>query len=158
MRWEAPDGTIWASRFEYGVFLGYRRAGIAVRKCGEQDRVDYTSPVRNATCGECGASSVATAHGYTPDLFIDQKEHRQRKILGDAETYFAECKGYLRGDRRSLLRALCKARPDLRLRFIIERDYKVTKQLTIAEWITKYLRRPVAVWTGDASSLKWRFK
>lgn len=149
MRWLAPDGTVWASRFEYGVFLGYKAAGYEVRKCGAEDSVSYQRSVRNGVCGECGSARVATAHSYTPDLSVDPKDGGQRKPVGDVGPYVVECKGYLRGDRRSLLRALRKARPDMPLRLIVQRDYPVTKSLSIVEWARKFLKLPVAVWTGE---------
>ncbi len=149
MRWQAPDGTVWASRFEYGVFLAHASAGIPVRKCDESDCVRYTRPVRNAACGECGSARVATTHTYTPDLSVDPEEHRKRKALDDDGPYVIECKGYLRADRRSLLRALCKERPDLPLRFIVERDYKVSRSLSITGWIRKFLKKPAVVWDGN---------
>src|SRR5579885_1009284 len=42
MRWEAPDGSVWASRFEYEVYRGLKESGVAVRRTDEQDRLFYS--------------------------------------------------------------------------------------------------------------------
>lgn len=148
MRWLAPDGVEWDSRFEYEVFRAHEQAGLRVRRCGPEDRVSYTRPVRNAVCGGCGSARVVTTHIYTPDLSVDPDE-------GLDGTYVVECKGYLRAERRSLLRALVKARPDLRLRLIVQRDYPINKRgTTITEWARKFLKVPVAVWRGTPPD--WR--
>lgn len=152
MRWLAPDGTEWDSRFEYEVFLAYKQSGARVRRCGPEDRVSYTRPVRNAVCRGCTSADVVTTHIYTPDLFVDQDGHEGQEAGGP---FVIECKGYLRADRRSLLRALCKARPDMRLRLIVQRDYPINKRgTTITEWARKFLRIPVAVWSGTPPN--WR--
>lgn len=147
MRWLAPDGVIWDSKFECEVFNAYGRAGIKVRKTDESDSVAYTRPVRNGLCTQCSAREVVSEHTYTPDLHA-VPEKAGTASLDNEQPYYLEAKGYLRAERRSLLRALCKARPDLRLRLLVQRDYKVTAKLTISEWARKYLRIPVAVWTG----------
>lgn len=156
MRWEV-DGEIWASRFEYEVYDAYRRAGYQVRKTTEQDRVAYTRPVRNGLCLQCGVREVASEHTYTADLSVVPKADRQQPHLDDGRPYLLEAKGYLRAERRSLLRALCKARPDLRLRLLVQRDYKVTSKLTITEWAAKYCKIPVAVFDGRPVT-EWRVK
>lgn len=147
MRWSAPDGTEWDSKFEYAVFLGYKEAGLDVRRTTEQDSLFYTRPVRNGACTKCDSCEVVSRHRYTPDLYAGSKDDRQRSGL-QAPGYYVEAKGYLRAEQRSLLRALRKARPDVDLRLIVQRDYKVTSKLTITEWARKYLRVRAVVWTG----------
>lgn len=156
MRWEAPDGTVWASKFEFEVFLGYQRAGIKVRKTTEHDSVRYTRPVRGGVCTKCTAREVVSEHRYTPDLLVVQETPGgAAEQVAEAGDYCLEAKGYLRAERRSLLRALCKERRDLRLRLLVQRDYRVTKSLTLTEWARKYLRIPVAVWTGQFP-IQWK--
>lgn len=156
MRWEAPDGTIWASRFEYAVYSTLKAQGYNVRKSTAEDRFPYTDPVTNGRCLECNSARCVTDRGYTPDLFIgppgeDLGPASERVRGGDANTpwgYFIEAKGYLRSDRRSLLRSFRKSWPSLNFRLVVQRDYKVTAKLTIAQWAVKYLRVPVTVWDG----------
>jgi hypothetical protein len=158
MRWKTPDGVVWDSKFEAEIFDAYQRAGFQVRKCGAADCLPYTSTVRGASCLQCGSGAVVQAHRYTPDLFIAAKDAGQSEAVGDGDgAYFVECKGFLRAERRSLLRAFCKAQPDLPLRLVLQRDYKVTPKLTISEWAIKYLRIPVAVWTGQPPTT-WRVR
>lgn len=156
MRWEAPDGTIWASRFEYAVYSTLKAQGYNVRKSTAEDRFPYTDPVTNGRCLECNSTRCVTDRGYTPDLFIgppgeDLQLSAQRVRNGDASTiwgYFVEAKGYLRSDRRSLLRSFRKSWPSLNFRLVVQRDYKVTAKLTITQWAAKFLRVPVTVWDG----------
>ena len=157
MRWRAPDGTEWDSRFEYEVFLAYTAAGFQTRKATEQDCVTYSRPVRNGVCRKCGALEVATQHRYTPDLFVIPPHAGKRGGMAQLGPFSLEVKGYLRAERRSLLRALCKAQPNLHLRLLVQRDYQVTKSLSLTEWARKFLHIPVAVWTGQPPSpAEWR--
>lgn len=143
MRWLDPHGNVWASRFEYAVYEALRAHERNVRRAGVEDRVAYTAPVTGGRCTDCGSSQVLTDRTYTPDICV-----LSGGPAGEVH-YCLEVKGFIRADRRSLLRALCKARPDIDLRFLVQRDYRVTAKCTITEWIRKYLKRPVAVWTGD---------
>lgn len=147
MRWLAPDGTEWDSCFEYEVFLAYQKAGINVRRTTEQDSLFFSRPVRNGVCEKCGACDVVSRHRYTPDLHASAEDNRERGGL-EAPGYLIETKGYLRAEQRSLLRALRKARPDVDLRAIVQRDYKVGKG-TICAWFRKYLKMPCVVWQGE---------
>jgi len=147
MRWLAPDGTEWDSKFEYEIFLTYQKVGLSVRRTNEQDRLLFTRPVRNGACTECDSCSVVSRHYYTPDIYVGAADDRERSGL-QATGYYVEAKGYLRAEQRSLLRSLRKARPDVDLRLIVQRDYKVTSKLTITEWARKYLRVRAHVWNG----------
>jgi hypothetical protein len=145
MRWQAEDGTVWASRFEYAVYSSLRERGVNVRRATAEDRLVYTHAVRNGVCKQCGSHSVVTERTYTPDLFI----HPAARTKTDKHVgYLVEAKGYLRGDRRALLRSVRKAWPNVDLRLVIQRDYPVGKS-TLAGWATKYLKVPVHVWNGD---------
>src|SRR5579859_6799558 len=62
MRWLAPDGTEWDSKLEYAVFLEYSRSGQNIRRAGEEDRLFYTSPVRNGACTQCDSCEVVQRH------------------------------------------------------------------------------------------------
>lgn len=147
MRWLAPDGTEWDSKFEYEIFLAYEKEGKSARRTTEQDSLLFTRPVRNGACTECESCTVVSRHRYTPDLYVGAEDNREFGGL-QATSYYVEAKGYLRAEQRSLLRSLRKARPDVDLRLIVQRDYKVTKSLTITEWARKYLRVRAVVWAG----------
>jgi hypothetical protein len=151
MRWLAPDGTEWDSKFEYEVFLTYQKAGLNVRRTTEQDSLLFTRPVRNGTCAICGSCEVASRHRYTPDLHVGAEDDRERSSVQTA-SHYEEVKGYLRADQRSLLRALRKAKPDVDLRAVVQRDYKVGKG-TVCQWFRKYLKMPCVVWNGEVP--KW---
>lgn len=149
LRWQAPDGTIWSSRYEFELFLQLKEQGYNVRKTTEKDSHSYTSPVRGGRCLECDSCKVVQQHSYTPDLFVGE-EGRSDKPTDPSgyRDYLIEAKGYLRAPRRALLRHFRKARPDLDLRFVVQRDYRVTKHATIVEWARKYLKVPIVVWPG----------
>jgi hypothetical protein len=148
MRWQAPDGTVWASRFEYAVYSTLLEKGYDVRKTGEQDRMAYTSTVNSGRCRKCGSTCVVEERTYTPDLFIVPRG-------GPATAgYYLEAKGYLRSERRSLLRAFRKTGPACDLRLVVQRDYKIGKS-TLVGWAERLLKVPVTIWTGDLPS-DWR--
>lgn len=151
MRFMGPDGQEYASRFEYVVFDAYRRSGTPCRRTikGSRDTLSYTLPVRNATCGSCGSDKIGQQRKYTPDLFHDGDPER-----GGEQGYFIEVKGYLRAPQRSLLRAFCKARPDVNLRFILQRDFPISKSSTISVWISRFLKKKWVVWDGKIPE-KW---
>lgn len=140
-RWKAPDGTIWASRFEYAVYSTLKEKGYDVRKTDKQDTMAYTSRVDSGRCRKCGSSCVVTERHYTPDLYIGPRP-------GQTTGFYLEAKGYLRAQRRSLLRAFRKTGPACDLRMVVQRDYKVGKS-TLVGWASKLLKVPVTVWNGD---------
>ena len=160
MRWQAPDGTVWASRFEYAVYSTLKEKGYDVRKTTEQDRMAYTSPVSSGRCRGCGSDDVVTERHYTPDLFVVPRRGKQRAGLTTDPTnpkrsgYYLEAKGYLRAERRTLLRAFRKTGPSCDLRLVIQRDYPVGKS-TLTGWATRLMKVPVAVWNGDLPE-EWR--
>lgn len=153
MRFRAPDGSEWDSKFEWQVYDEYLRSaeGRKIRRTiqGGPDTLSYSVPVRNATCNSCGSAEVSKQRRYTPDMVYDGLG-----AAGDLGTYFIETKGYLRAPERSLLRAFCKARQDVSLRIIYQRDFPVNKKLSITQWTAKYLKIPYAVWAGSVP-VKW---
>lgn len=157
MRWQAPDGTIWASRLEYEVYEEARRSGEPVRRCvpGTPDKSDtfsYWHSGRSLTCKTCGSAEVGSLRRYTADLFQDSSSCKRAGDEGNQEAqsngYYVDIKGYLRGPRRTLLRSFCKRRPDVDLRILLQRDFKISKLTTAAGWINKTLKIPYAIWDG----------
>lgn len=147
MRWKAPDGTVWDSRFEYEVYLGFKERGISVRKLeAPKDSLDYTSPVRGAECAKCGSNAVVQRRSITFDLLAVQEAGGGP----ERRSYRVEAKGYLRAPRRRLLRCFRQAWPSVDLRLVLQADYKVGKG-TVLEWCAKYLKCPAFVWKGPES-------
>lgn len=146
-RWTAPDGTIWASRFEFEVFTALKEQGYAIRKTGPEDSLHYTSTTIGGRCTACGSGKVVQERVFTADLFVDTTDESGGAGNNVRTGYYLETKGYLRSTRRSLLRAFRKAQPNVDLRLIVQRDYPVGKG-TLTEWATKYLKVPVCVWKG----------
>lgn len=143
MRWQSPDGTVWASRFEYDVFSTLMSKGYNVERTTESDSLAYTAAVRNGECTKCASREVVTRRHYTPDILV----HPKPDGGGKTGSYYIEAKGYLRADRRSLLRSFRKARPDVDFRLIIQKDYRVGKRL-LSDWVKSFLKIPVHVWNG----------
>jgi hypothetical protein len=160
MRWLAPDGVEWSSKFEYEVYAAAKLAGVRVRKCqrgkpGESgsDTFEYGhSPGRGLKCRVCGSDQVSQSRSYTPDLLHDPEvlPARSEQVYspGRSEHYYVDVKGYMRANKRSLLRSFCKARQDIALRVILQRDYRLSKTATISQWLSKTLRVPYVLWAG----------
>lgn len=153
--YDAPDGSVWDSLFEYKVYLRLAdEDGIRTRRTvpGSGDTFIYFDRPRSAICRNCGSDQVVQQRSYTPDLFCDPVQHSVQDRL-DRDTW-VEAKGYLRGHDRRLLRCFVKERPDVNLWIIFQRDYYVTKPtakrpggLRITEWAAKYLKGTrVSVW------------
>lgn len=150
MRWQDPDGTVWASKFEYEVFATLREKGYAVTKTSPEDSLPYASDVKQGRCLECGSKRVVQERSYTPDLFVHTSPSAGGGVQDSGRIrtgYYIEAKGYLRADRRKLLRCFRKANPDVDLRLVAQRDYKVGKG-TLSSWAVKYLKVPVHIWNG----------
>lgn len=144
MRWQDTDGVIWASRFEYEVFTALKGQGYDVRKTTSADSLDYTSAIRSGRCTECYSCKVVQERSFTADIHVTQ----EKPGLSKRSVYYIEVKGFLRAEQRTLLRALRKARPDVDIRLVVQRDYRVSKKHTIVSWATTYLKVPVIVWNG----------
>jgi hypothetical protein len=151
-RWLSPNGEEWDSRFEFQVYESIHNSGQApVRRCTkdkrkESDTLVYTMPVRDASCDACKSTEVSKRRTYTPDLYSPDAYGRDDRVYSHAGFYI-EIKGYLRADQRALLRAFCKARPDIDLRIVFQRDFKVGSG-TATSWVSKYLKRPCCIWKG----------
>jgi hypothetical protein len=159
-RWLAEDGTIWASRFEYAVYSTLKDKGYDVRKTCEQDRMAYASVVANGRCRGCDSTDVVAERHYTPDLFVVPKRSRPGSGVEDPTRpgtwgYYLEAKGYLRAERRTLLRAFRKTGPSCDLRLVVQRDYPVGKS-TLTGWANRLLKVPVTVWDGKELPEDWR--
>lgn len=154
-RWLADDGVVWSSRFEYAVYTALKEQGVNVRKTTAEDSIPYTSVVPNSRCRGCESVDVVQDRVFTPDLFVIPKADDEQGKDSNSEPYYIEAKGFLRADRRSLLRRFRQAKPSINLRFIIERDYKATAKCSLSQWIGKYLKLPCIVWTGSIPN-DWR--
>ena len=145
-RWKAPDGTIWASKFEYTVYDTLLSADFDVRKCGHDDTISYVEPRRNSRCVECGSDKVVQDRTYTPDLCMYQETQR-----GDRPIYNIETKGYFRAERRKLFREMVKSNPTYPIVVILERNGWVTKgKSRYLDYFKRYLKTvPVFVWNGQ---------
>src|SRR5580765_855016 len=77
-RWTAPDGTIWASRFEYEVFVALKEQGYEVRKTTKEDSLRYTSGIVSGKCAECGSGRVVQERSFTADLFVSTEDGPKR--------------------------------------------------------------------------------
>lgn len=141
MRWKAPDGVVWASRFEYEVYSTLKEKCVGLSPTTDSDSMAYRSTVKSGICTDCGSANVAQQRTYTPDMLVTPKS--------GGKLYYIEAKGYLRSERRSLLRAFRQGRPEIDLRLVVQRDHKITKTMTIVEWANRYLKVPIHVWDGD---------
>jgi hypothetical protein len=169
LRWIDHEGTEWASKFEAEVYHSAKLANAPVRKCikGKPDAPNsdtysfWDSSNRRSKCRACGSSEVGQLRSYTPDLVWDpallSKGSADEDHKGSSpQRYLVDVKGYLRAGKRSILRAFKKARPDADLRFIFQRDYRISKTATITSWCTKSLKAPYVVWDGRyPSAASW---
>lgn len=159
MRWITPEGTF-DSKFEYEVYKAGLDAKIPIRRTTKgkpdtagSDTVSYWHPSRGGACRSCGSTEVGTLRSFTADLLYDPALLRpQSGNKGDTSDqsppFLIESKGYLRSNKRSLLRSLVKARKDIALRIILQRNFPISKKSSITDWVRKYLKIPFAVWNG----------
>lgn len=151
-RWIDERGVLWASRFECKVYEAALRASIPIRKCdkGGDDTFSYHSEVRNGRCESCQGVDVIQERQYTPDLrVLSAPAGTEGAQPGSGEgEYYVEAKGYLRADKRTLLRCLVKTGKVPDLRFILQSDYRVGKS-TLSGWIDKFLHCKWAVFDGE---------
>lgn len=158
MRWRSSDGQVWASQFEYEVYETLKTRGHQVRRCtagepGNSDSLSYVQRIPNASCENCGSVKIGKQRVYTPDLYITETpgtDARQRdpfkRWYRDGGVY-VECKGYVRAPQRTLLRSLFQARPGTTVVFILQRNYATSRVTLVADWIAKYLKQPVFLWS-----------
>lgn len=144
MRWVAPDGSEWASRFEWEVYDELRRGGANVRRCTERDTITYTERKPNTRCMACGSKQCVQDRTYTPDLFLIPEGQE------DGSGYYIEVKGYFRREKRALFRSLRNSRQDLDIRIIYQTDFKATKKMKISEYTRRYIKdTKFHIWDGD---------
>lgn len=146
-RWKAPDGQIWASKFEWAVYDSLKSAGVNVRKCDASDSITYHQPKPNVRCMDCASGNCSQERTYTPDLYIIPEGESKAIRAG----YYVEVKGYFRSEKRTLFRCLRNDRTDISIRCILEADHWVTKGKTrLTDYFKRYLKTtPVHVWNGD---------
>lgn len=137
-RWEAPDGTIWASEFEYTVFkLLERSTEFDSHKCGESDSVMYSTKIRHGICMDCGSSQVTQQRIYTPDICL---------VGSNGKRLYLETKGYFRRDKRALFReAVKQTKGSVDIRVLLQSNFKATPQKRIKEYL-EYYKIPVAMY------------
>lgn len=145
-RFRAEDGSEWDSKFEAQVYFTLLGQGYRVRRTTKQDSMAYKSTTRGGICLQCSSRDVAQERIYTPDLFVDTSDGLERQ-QNEPSGYYIESKGFVSQQRRSLLRAFRKARPDVDLRLVFQRNYRVGKG-TVVEWAERYLKAKAIVWTG----------
>ena len=144
-RWKAPDGVIWASKFEWEVYTALLEDGIDVRKCDSSDTFSYTQQRPNVKCVECGSVDCVQERTYTPDLYI-----RPEASEDDSSGYYIEVKGYFREEKRRLFRCLRASRSDVDLRVIFATDHWVRKGKTrLSDYFDRYVKNtPYHFWDG----------
>jgi hypothetical protein len=165
MRWIAPDGSVFDSRFEYEVYKAGVDAKVPIRRTTKgkpdgagSDTVSYWHPSRGGSCRACGSAEVGTSRSFTADILYspslqDDKSADKADSGSGSAPFYIDAKGYLRAPKRSLLRSLVKTRKDFALRLILQRDFPISKVSRISDWIRKYLKIQFAVWNG-----KWPTK
>jgi hypothetical protein len=165
-RWLDANGVEWDSRLESEVYESAKLANAPVRKCSQgirpgepgSDSFDYWhQTARRGYCRTCGGTDVGQSRTFTPDLLHDPAlsssgPGNEVHSAGRSERYYIDVKGYMRANKRALLRAFVKARPDIALRLLFQRDYKLSKTATITSWCRKTLRVPYVLWTGTYPS------
>ena len=151
-RWVDEHGELWASHFECRVYEAALRANVKARRCdkGGRDTFPYHSKVRDGRCQSCQGTDIIKERRYTPDLrVISSPARSESDESGSGEgSYYVEAKGYLRSDKRALLRSLIKSGAIPSLRFILQSDYRVGKT-TLGGWISKFLKCPWALFDGE---------
>lgn len=159
MRWISPNGEVFDSKYEYEVYTAAKQALLPVRRTTKggadtpgSDTLSYWHPVRGGSCRSCGGADTGTLRSYTADILYDTDllpaRSESEKSKGERSRYYVDAKGYLRANKRSLLRSLVKARKDIDLRFILQRDFKVSPTSNASAWIRRYLKAPYAIWDG----------
>jgi len=89
----------------------------------EPEQLDYTTPVKNGFCTECGSRKVEQRRKYTPDIRLENGS-------------FIEIKGKFTPAKRTLMRHLIKAHPDRTIYFVFYNDPYLTKdkKRKVSDW------------------------
>lgn len=138
-RWKDEHGTVWASKFEYQVYVKLCAAGLMVRKCeqGSIDTLAYTTPIRQGRCTQCGSGSVVQERTYTADVYLGPDPTTTGKPSG----LYIETKGFFPAEKRGLLRHFRKTGPDVNLCVIANADHWVTKgRSRLSDYFARYLK------------------
>lgn len=99
-----------ASKLEDTIIKDLEERGVKFEY--EPETFDYVRVVRGATCSKCGGTDAHVRRRYTPDLKIG--------------TLYVEIKGKLDSSTRSRMEDFHKARPEIDLRFLFQRDNWIT--------------------------------
>ena len=145
MRWKSPDGEEWDSRYEYSVWCAFKAKGYKIRRCDKSDTFSFTLPIRGASCRACGSAEVGQQRHYTPDFHVTPPD-KEPGSFG----YYVEAKGYLRAKQRSLLRNFHKENPDSGVRYLLQRDFPISKRSSVTAWFSKFFKKSIiAIWDGS---------
>jgi len=134
-RWEADDGTIWASKFEHDVYYRLAGDGYRIRKCDESDSVAYQSSIKSSVCLECGSSNCVQLRTYTPDLYV---VGGGRGIIRPGSV--VECKGKFTGDKRNLFRQVAAQWEGSNLCIIFQGNRLPGLKSSSIEWCQKFCK------------------
>lgn len=169
LRWQSPNGELWDSRLEAEIYESAKADKIPVRRClkglpgkPDSDTLEYWSAgTGRLSCRACGSADVGQLRRYTADLVLGTRvlptgSGDEVHTPDSAGRCYIDIKGFVRSNKRSLLRAFHKARPEIDLRLILERDYKISKTSSFAQWCNRTLRVPYVLWNGHfPSSTDW---
>ena len=142
LRYIAPDGSEWASPFEYRVYAALLERNITVRRTTPADALAYSTPVKNGWCANCQhGGHVVQNRVYTPDLLVVAK-------IFPEKVYYLETKGYFPAAKRNLFRQARLSNPQADVRLVVSSNHWVTKGKTrLTDWAKRY-KIPIAVWDG----------
>lgn len=140
------DGVEWASEFERKVYERLRACGADIRKCDKSDSLTYSEAKPRCVCLDCGGNRVVQERIYTPDLFVIT----QRSPRG----FYLETKGYFPAPKRRLFKDFIKAREDIDVRILFERDNRAPKsKLRYTEYCARYFKIPCAAGVDNVEDL-----
>lgn len=142
LRFQSPDGQVWASPFEWRVYDAVKRSGRDIRRATSADTVDYNTSVKHGRCTQCSSDSVVQERTYTPDLYIGSQGSGRAG-------YFVETKGHFPGPKRNLFRQVKAQTPDIDLRIIASSDHWVSKGKTrLSDWAKRF-KIMLIIWKGE---------
>lgn len=145
-RWIAPDGALWASKFEWEVYIHLGELlhdfpDWTIERCGPSDTLSYSTPVQNGRCTQCRTVCVVQDRTYTPDLALVHRVQGK-----ESRRIYLETKGYFKGTKRNLFRQALKANPDIDIRLVAEANGWVTKgKSRLTDWAKRF-KIPMYLW------------
>jgi len=139
-RWEAPDGTVWDSGYEYDCYRAFRNIGYNVTVCyrGKGHTFNYVEPTRGGQCMECGSTEVFKHRSYTPDFYLQWEDNKP---------FYVETKGYWRPSQRALFQKFLKSNPELDVRIVLQSNAYKGKLANMQEYVARYMKIPSHVWS-----------